>query len=267
VLFPDRLVVVRGGGDLGTGAVYRLHKAGLPVVVLELAAPLAIRRTVAVSTAIDDGEIEIEGMRAVRVDDATPALSLAETGTVAVMASPDLSDVLVHPFALVDARMAKRNLDTSTDQAEVVIGLGPGFTAGHDCHAVVETNRGPHLGRVLWDGSAEPNTGLPGVVGGESSRRVVRAPVGGQVAWSAVIGDSTEAGQVIGRVDDQDIVAGVAGVIRGLITDGRWVEAGTKVADVDPRGNPAACFEISDKALAVGGGVVEAILTRLGAGP
>ncbi|MGI9648421.1 MAG: selenium-dependent molybdenum cofactor biosynthesis protein YqeB [Acidimicrobiia bacterium] len=267
MLFPDHLVVVRGGGDLGTGAVYRLHKAGLPVVVLELAAPLAIRRAVAVSSAVDDDEVEVEGMVAIRVDDSADARSLAGNGTVAVMASPDLPDGLGPISALVDARLAKRNLDTSIDQADVVVGLGPGFTAGVDCHAVVETNRGPHLGRVLWDGSAEPNTGVPGVMGGESARRVVRAPVGGTVTWSGGIGDSAAAGEVIGQVADEPITAGVDGVIRGLIAEGRRVEAGTKVADIDPRGNPAACFEISDKALAVGGGVLEAVLTRLDAAP
>ena len=245
MLFPDHLAVVRGGGDLGTGAVYRLHKAGLPVVVLELAVPLAIRRAVAVASAIDDGEVEIEGMAAVRADDPAAALSLAATGTVAVMASPDIQGSLGRPFAVVDARLAKRNLDTSIDQAEVVIGLGPGFTAGLDCHAVVETNRGPHLGRVLWNGSSEPNTGVPGVMGGESARRVVRAPAGGEVEWSRKIGDSASAGQVIGRVADEPIVAGVDGVIRGLIVEGRRVEAGTKVADIDPRGNPAACYDLS----------------------
>jgi len=265
MLFPDHLVVVRGGGDLGTGAVYRLHQAGLPVVVLELAAPLAIRRAVAVSSAIDDGTIEVEGMTAVRVEDSAAALAVSRAGDIAVMVASRLSDGLGKPFAVIDARLAKRNLDTSIEHAGLVVGLGPGFTAGVDCHAVVETNRGPHLGRVIWNGSAQPNTGVPGVMGGESGRRVVRAPRDGLISWSVEIGAMTAAGRAIGRVDDENIVSEIDGVVRGLIADGRRVEAGTKVADIDPRADASACFEISDKALAVGGGALEAVLIRLGA--
>jgi xanthine dehydrogenase accessory factor len=181
------------------------------------------------------------------------------------MVSPEIPDQLASPFAVVDARLAKHNIDTSIEQAEVVIGLGPGFTAGVDCHAVVETNRGPHLGRVLWEGAAEPNTGVPGVMGGEAARRVVRAPQDGLVSWSVEIGAMATAGRAIGRVGTGEIVPSIDGVVRGLIADGRQVTAGTKVADIDPRGDVAACFEISDKALAVGGGTLEAILTRLDA--
>ena len=262
MLFADRLVVVRGGGDLGTGAVFRLHRAGFPIVVLELPEPLAIRRTVAVSTAVDTGAIEVEGMLARRAGSIDQATDLAATGTVAVLVSPEIPARL-GPYAVVDARLAKQALDTTRDQAPVVVGLGPGLTAGSDCHAVVETQRGHDLGRVLWSGSALPNTGVPGMVGGESARRVIRAARPGPVEWDVSIGVRVEADAVLGRVNGTPIHTEIAGVVRGLIADGRVVAAGTKIADVDPRADRSACFSISDKALAIGGGVVEAVLTPL----
>ncbi len=164
---------------------------------------------------------------------------------------------------VVDARLAKRNIDTSIDDAPLVIGLGPGFVAGHDCHAVVETQRGPHLGRVLWSGSAEANTGTPGVVGGRGTERVLRAPIDGTVAWDVAIGDLVEGGQQLGHVGDVSIDAPFAGMVRGLISERVSLTAGLKIGDVDPRRERSACDEISDKALAIGGGVVEAVSTWL----
>ena len=262
MLFADRPVVLRGGGDLGTGAAFRLHKAGFPVVVLELPEPLAIRRTVAVSTAIDTGEIEVDGMAARRAGSIEHATEMAVAGTVAVLVAPEIPAGLER-YAVVDARLAKQPLDTSRAQAPVVVGLGPGFTAGSDCHAVVETQRGHDLGRVLWSGRAAPNTGVPGVVGGESARRVIRASQSGAVEWDVSIGTPVAAGAVLGRVNGTPVRTEISGVVRGLIAGGRTVAAGTKIADVDPRAHRSACFSISDKALAIGGGVVEAVLTSL----
>lgn len=262
MLFSEHLVVIRGGGDLGTGVAYRLTRAGFPVVVLEIAEPLAIRRPVAAASAVAEGRVEIEGLEARRVETAQAAGELARSGAIAVLVSPGLSAELGQ-FGVVDARLAKRNIDTRMDQAPCVVGLGPGFTAGVDCHAVVETMRGHHLGRVIWEGPATPNTGEPGLVGGVAAQRVVRAPADGLVSWSVTIGDLVSAGQSLGRSGDAEMAAPIDGVVRGLIAPGHSVRAGTKVADIDPRANPAACFEISDKALAVGGGVVEAILTEL----
>ena len=262
MLFSEHLVVMRGGGDLGTGAAYRLTRAGFPVVVLELAEPLAIRRRVAAASAVAEGRVEIEGLEARRVDTVPAACELARTGAIAVLVSAGLPEAMGQ-FGVVDARLAKANLDTRIDQAPCIVGLGPGFTAGVDCHAVVETMRCHHLGRVIWQGSAAPNTGEPGVVGGVSAQRVVRAPADGAVEWSVAIGDLVTAGQSLGRAGEGEMTAPNDGVVRGLIAGGYGVTAGTKVADIDPRADPAACFEISDKALAVGGGVVEAILTRL----
>lgn len=263
MLFGDRLVVVRGGGDLASGVAFRLHVAGFPVIVLELEKPLAIRRTVAFASAVADGEITIEGVEAVRVDAPGDAVAIAESGTIAVMVGQEIPELDVAPAVVVDARMAKRNLDTSIDQAPLVVALGPGFTAGADCHAVVETMRGHRLGRVIWEGSAAPDTGVPGTVGGASSRRIVRAPMAGPVAWNVAIGDLVEEGQTVGRVGTADVVAPLEGVVRGLITPGFSVDVGMKIGDIDPRADRTACFEISDKSRLVGGGVLEAVLTWL----
>lgn len=263
MLFANRLVVVRGGGDLATGAVYQLRMAGFPVVVLELEHPLAIRRTVAVGTAVFDGSITVDGVQARRAASPTEALDMARSGVVAVLVSPELPEFPEPASVVVDARLAKRNLDTTIDQAPLVVALGPGFTAGVDCHAVVETMRGHRLGRVIWDGPAAPNTGVPGNVGGATAERVVRASRDGEVTWSAEIGATVAAGTVLGDVGGVPVVAGIGGVVRGLIQPGTEVPSGLKIADIDPRADRSACREISDKARLVGAGVLEAVLTWL----
>ena len=233
------------------------------MVVLELPEPLTVRRTVSLSTAVTDGEIIVQGMRGVRAESATAALAVAEQGDVAVLVAPELSPLdRARPDVVVDARMAKRNLDTSIDDAEVVVALGPGFTAGVDCHAVVETMRGPDLGRVIWTGQAQPDTGTPGELGGRSADRVVRAPAAGEVEWRIAIGDVVSVGQPLGEVGGVTVRVPFDGVVRGAIRNGMRVRAGLKIGDVDPRSDPAACWEISDKALAVGNGVLEAVLAR-----
>ena len=233
------------------------------MVVLELPEPLTVRRTVSLSTAVTDGEIIVQGMRGVRAGSAAAALAVAEQGDVAVLVAPELPPLdRARPDVVVDARMAKRNLDTSIDDAEVVVALGPGFIAGVDCHAVVETMRGPDLGRVVWTGQAQPDTGTPGELGGRSADRVVRAPAAGEVEWRIAIGDVVSEGQPLGEVGGVTVRAPFDGVVRGAIRNGMRVRAGLKIGDVDPRGDPAACWEISDKALAVGNGVLEAVLAR-----
>ena len=255
--------MLRGGGDLATGVAWRLTRQGWPVVVLELAEPLAVRRPVSLSTAVADGEITVQGMRGVRVDEHREALAVTEQGDVAVLVAPELAVLdQVRPDVVVDARLAKRNIDTSIHDAEVVVALGPGFTAGRDCHAVVETMRGPDLGRVMWRGSAQPDTGVPAEVGGQAAHRVLRAPVAGEVSWHVEIGDSVVDGQLLATVAGEAVVASFDGVLRGAIRTGMTVPAGLKIGDLDPRGDPSACYEISDKALAVGNGVLEAVLAR-----
>jgi xanthine dehydrogenase accessory factor len=263
MLFADHLVVVLGGGDLATGAVARLHRAGFPVVVLELDPPLTVRRTVAVSTAITHGTTEVEDLQARRCESPEEAATAARAGTIAVMVGPDLPAFTVPPEVVVDARMAKQNLGTTKDDAPLVVCLGPGFTAGADCDAVVETMRGHHLGRVIWDGEAAPNTGVPGMIGGQSEFRVLRAETSGEVTWEVDFGEHVVREQALGMVGERTVRALTNGVVRGLIAPGSIVEAGMKIGDVDPRAEASACWEISDKALSVGGGVLEAVLTHL----
>jgi xanthine dehydrogenase accessory factor len=257
--FPDQLILIRGGGDLGTGVAWRLHRCGFPVVVSELAEPLAIRRAVALSSAVAGGEVSIEGVIGRRAESIGEAPGLARTGVIPVVVSAALPRI--GAMVVVDARLAKRNLDTTVEDAPLVVGLGPGFTAGVDCHVVVETKRGHHLGRAIWAGSAEPDTGIPGEVGGKGGERVVRAPADGKVKWVRAIGEVVAEGDLLGRVGDAEVLAPCGGAVRGLIADGRSVARGLKIGDVDPRAAASACFEISDKALAVGGGVLEAVLT------
>ena len=267
MLFIDHLVVLRGGGDLATGVAYRLHKAGFPIIVLELERPLVVRRRVALATAVLEGQTRVEDLHARRVDTPTEALKSAHTGIIPVLIAPELPPLISSPQSpisvLVDGRMAKRNIDTRIDQAPLVIALGPGFTAGVDCHAVIETMRGHRLGRVIWEGTALPNTGTPGIVAGKGAERVLRAPVAGIVDWRLGIGDYVAAGDVIGFVEREPVVAPFAGVLRGLIAPGTAVRAGLKIGDLDARADRSACFTISDKALAIGGGVLEAVLIYL----
>lgn len=267
-------VVIRGAGDLATGVALRLCRARLPVVMLELPEPLAVRRTVAFAEAIPLGRWEVEGVAAVRVLDAEPARAARAAreaiaaGEVPVAVDPDGALVReLRPTALVDATLAKRNQGTRITDAPVVIALGPGFTAGVDCHAVIETQRGHRLGRVIYRGAAEPDTGLPAPVRGVAGERVVRAPVTGRFTGSREIGEMVAAGAVLGEVAPDaggappvPVVAATAGVLRGLLRSGVQVRAGTKVGDIDPTGDRTRCFTVSDKALAVGGGVLEALL-------
>ncbi len=244
--------------------MWRLTRAGWPVVVTELPRPLTVRRTVALSTAVLDGRAEVEGMEARLVADADEAVRLAATGVVPVLVSPDLPVPSDHrgPDVIVDARLAKRNIDTDRGQAPLVIGLGPGFEAGVDCDAVVETNRGHHLGRVLWSGGAEPDTGTPGRVEGRGRERVLRAPAAGRASWRVAIGDRVATDDLLGTIGAAEVRAPFPGRVRGLIAEEVDVTPGLKVGDVDPRDDRDACFQIGDKALAVGGGVVEAVLTH-----
>jgi xanthine dehydrogenase accessory factor len=254
----EQLVVFRGGGDLATGAVWRLWRARFPMVVCELAQPLTVRRTVAVSSAVGSGAVDVEGMPARLASSPVEAFELACAGVVAVLVSPQLPPL--QPHVVVDARVAKRNIDTTMHDAPLTVALGPGFQAGVDVDAVVETMRGPRLGRVLWTGAAAANTGVPGDVGGRAAERVVHAVTAGEVRWLVDIGTQVAAGQPLGRVAERVVTAPFDGVVRGLIAPGTVVPRGLKIADVDPRLD-VDCHEISDKALAVGGGVMEAVLT------
>ncbi len=260
LLFQNTLCVVRGGGDLATGVIHRLHHAGFPVIVLELDQPRVVRRKVAVAQAIYEGQITIDHLHAIRADFFAAAVT-ARGGDIPVLIDPDGDSILgLRPQILIDARMCKKPLDTKIDSAEFVVGIGPGFVAGVHCHAVVETNRGHDLGRVIWKGAAQPDTGMPESVMGFEGDRVLRAPVQGVLHAKKEIGDLINKDDVIATVSDHPIIAKFNGALRGLIHDGLAVTANEKVGDLDPRGDPRYCFTISDKSLAVGGGVVEAVM-------
>ena len=266
------LVIVRGAGDLATGCIVRLVHAGFRVAALESARPSSIRRTVCLSEAMYEGNATVEGIRAERVDSPAELLQalarFGPDGPVPLLADPDCAVLAqARPLALVDAIIAKRNLGTRKDMAPVVIALGPGFEAGVDADAVIETNRGHHLGRVILAGCAEPNTSVPGVIGGAGRERVLYAPVSGTVENLKQIGDQVRAGEAVltlhGDQGSVPVVTKIDGTLRGLIRPGYRATAGLKVADVDPRCVREHCFTISDKARAIAGGVLEAVL-RLG---
>lgn len=258
------LVVMRGGGDIATGIALRLHRSHMAVVICELPAPTSIRRTVSFSEAMRLGTAEVEGVTARRADlEEIP--DLLERGEIPVLADPAGSCIrALAPDAVVDAVLAKRNLGTTMDMAPAVVAAGPGFTAGTDCHAVVETMRGHYLGRVIYEGPALPNTAVPGLIGGYAGERVLRAPADGPFEGVRAIGDTVEAGDTVGYVRGQPMVCTISGTLRGLIADGVEVTKGLKCGDVDPRCQPDHCTCASDKALAVGGGVLEALLCLAG---
>ena len=256
-MISDHLCLIRGGGDLGTGAALQLKRRGMPVVVCDLKNPLAVRRKVSLSSAILDKKIEIEEIIGERVDDLSTINDFTSTNVVPVLISDSLPPFPIS--VIVDARMQKKTMDTKISDADLVVALGPGFFAGKDCHAVVETMRGPNMGKVIWDGPAQKDTGIPGEIGGLTSERLLRSPCDGEIRWMKNIGDLVEKDEVIGSVGDGYVFAGTSGLIRGMITESTLLEAGMKIGDIDPRGADVDVSKVSDKALAVGNGVTEAV--------
>lgn len=255
-------VIVRGAGDIATGTILRLKRCGFSVAALESPRPTTIRRNVALSQAVYTGEAAVEDVTARLVS----SLPERETDFVPLLIDPACEILkFVRPAALVDAILAKKNLGTSLDMAPATVGLGPGFTAGQDVRAVVETKRGHTLGRVIWDGAAIPNTGIPGVVGEFGKERVIRAPVGGTLHILRDIGSKVEKGEPIALIDGVSVCAAIPGLVRGMLPEGFPVTAGLKMADVDPRLD-TDWHTVSDKALAVAGGVVEALM-KMGVRP
>ena len=261
-MFSDFSILIRGAGDLASGVAWRLHQCGFPVVMTELAEPLVVRRTVAFAEAVFTGETFVQGPLARRAADVSAARGLLAAGVIPVLVDPAVACRRdLQPTVVVDAIMAKANVGTHIDDAPLVIALGPGFTAGRDCHAVIETNRGHDLGRVLWQGPAEPDTKTPGEVGGYRGARVLRAPADGRVHAHVHIGERLHEGQVIAHVNSAPIVAPFDGVLRGIVHPSVAVHTGMKIGDLDARAQRRYCFTISDKSLAIAGGVLEAILT------
>ena len=255
------LVLIRGAGDLASGIALRLRHAKFDIVMTDLPRPTAIRRTVCFSQAILFGKMQVEDVAAEYAQSVEAVESILKRGNIAVLADPQASCIeTLKPDVVVDAILAKRNLGTKITDAPCVIGVGPGFTAKVDCHACVETMRGHTLGRMITDGSPIPNTNIPGLIGGFAGERVLRAPKDGIFRQVLQIGDMVQAGDIAGTVDGEPMRCTIGGVLRGLLADGTEVHKGMKSGDVDPRGEKSYCDLVSDKALSIGGGVLEAIL-------
>lgn len=255
------LVLIKGAGDLATGVAVRLRRCHMDVVMTDLPQPTAVRRTVAFSQAVYDGAATVEGVAARRCAGREEALAALGRGEVAVLADPAAEIRTRLPFdALVDAILAKRNTGTGLGDAPIVLALGPGFTAGVDCHGVVETQRGHDLGRLLLSGAAAPNTGVPGDVGGYTKERIIRAGAGGPFEPLAAIGEFVTKNQPVAQVSGVITRAALDGVVRGMLPAGLTVRAGMKCGDIDPRCEVGHCFTVSDKSRAVAGGVLEGLL-------
>lgn len=256
------VAIVKGAGSLGTGAAYRLHKAGFRVLCLDLARPLALCRMAAFASALYDGRITVDGVQAERALFADEVIYIWQRGCVAVMTDPSLRTLdIFRPDVLVDAIIAGCNTGTAINHAPVVIACGPGFMAGENCHAVIETQRGHDLGRVLWHGSAAPIADTNGKTYDEDAPCLLRAPCDGMFYGRRAIGDTVKAGDIIATIDKTPVPARLDGVLRGLLHDDVPATAGLKIAEIDPRGEVRYCFSISSRALAVGGGVLEAVFT------
>lgn len=265
------LIIVRGGGDMATAVIHRLWRAGYRVLALETHFPAAIRRQVAVSEAVYDGEATVEGMTAVRIDSPDEAEGVWHAGRIPLLVDPEGKSIAqLCPHAVIDAMIAKRNLGTHMDMAPLTIALGPGFTAGKDVRFVIETMRGHNLGRIISSGAAQPNTGVPGRIGGYAAERVIHAPVSGTIRHVRSIGDGVQKGETIAVIergsDEIAVLATISGLIRGLIREGFSVTEGFKIADIDPRREEYDnCFTISDKARCIAGSVLELVCAQMNA--
>ncbi|HIZ13760.1 MAG TPA: EF2563 family selenium-dependent molybdenum hydroxylase system protein [Candidatus Mediterraneibacter stercorigallinarum] len=253
-------ILIKGAGDLATGIASRLYGAGHQIMMTEIPVPLTVRRTVALSRAVYAGWTEVEEMKAFRADSREEAGVILSRGDIPVIVDPEAEcRSWYEPDVVVDAILAKKNLGTRITDAPFVIGVGPGFTAGNDCHCVVETKRGHTLGNIIWRGSAIPNTGVPGNVGGYTIERLIRASADGQVEPRVKIGDCVEAGQVVAVTGGKPVYAQMGGIVRGMLQEGVYVPENLKIGDIDARAEVSHCHTISDKARAIGGGVLEAV--------
>ncbi|SET46946.1 xanthine dehydrogenase accessory factor [Natronincola peptidivorans] len=254
------IAVIRGGGDLGTAIAHKLHRSGFHVLILEAKHPLTIRRRVAFAEAIFHGKTEIEGVKAAKVEGLYEIIKAWEDNIIPMIIDEDCCILKEIPIdIMIDAIMAKRNTGTSKDMAPITIAIGPGFEAGIDVDAVIETNRGHHLGKLIFTGFAEADTGVPGEIMGHSSARVIKAPCTGIIKVLCDIGETVKKEQVIAYIEEEPIKATIDGVIRGMIFEKTVVTKSRKIADIDPRGCTEYCYTISDKARAIAGGVLEAI--------
>jgi xanthine dehydrogenase accessory factor len=257
----DVVILIRGAGEMATGVGHRLVSCRFKVCMTETSNPQAVRREVAFSEALFDSEKEVEGITAKRVESADHISEVWRNGKIPLLIDPEaeVKDFL-KPDVLINATLAKKNLGTKMTDAPLVIGLGPGFHAGRDVHLVIETNRGHDLGRIISDGEAELNTGIPGAISGYTEERVIRAPKDGSFKALKKIGNGVKVNEKVGIIENMQVRSRIAGVIRGLLRDGTEVWKGMKLGDVDPRGIKGHCYTISDKARTISGGVLQAIL-------
>ena len=255
------MILIRGAGDIASGIAVRLFRCGFTLAMTDLAKPTSIRRTVCFSEAILHGTCTVEDIAAERAETKADADQIWARGHIPVFTDDEGTALsLLRPDAVVDARLAKVNLDTSITDAPIVVAVGPGFTAGQDCHAVVETQRGHYLGRAIYTGAAAPNTGVPGNIGGYTVERIIRAPKAGIFHPLRAIGDQVKANEIVAYVGDMPVTCLIGGTLRGILPEGIQVHEGMKSGDVDPRCQPDHCRCASDKALSAGGGVLEALL-------
>ena len=255
------MILIKGAGDLATGVAHRLKKCGFNIVMTEVAEPTMVRRTVAFSQAVYDKEIEVEGIKSVLASEKQDIYKIIEDGNIAILVDEEANIVdEIKPDIIIDAIIAKENLGTNINDAQIVIALGPGFTAGVDCHCVVETKRGHYLGKTIYNGSAIPDTGVPGAIGGYTKERIIRATEDGKISPVASIGDYVENGYIVAYVNETPIFAEITGMVRGMLQKDVKVFKGMKIGDIDPRCEKDHCFTISDKARSIAGGVLEAIL-------
>lgn len=255
-------ILIRGGGDLGSGVAFRLHRVGWNIVITEIEKPLVLRRTVSYANAIYEKEVIVEGITARYVTDSKDIPDLIGKHEIPVLISPERYSFPEYPpDVIVDSRLLKKFVEYRLNTKPMVIGLGPGFKVGMNCHVVIETNRGHYLGRTLWDGEAMSDTGIPGSVSKKSFERVLRAPANGYIQSNVTLGTFVKKGDLIGRIDNKPILASFDGCLRGFMHDGIYVEEGIKIGDLDPRLDKNLIHFISEKSLAIAGGVLEAILT------
>lgn len=255
------LVIVRGGGDVATGTIQKLNRVGFDVLVLEIEKPTCIRRNVAVAQAVFDGEIQIEDIRAVSCENLDQIQNAFDDNLIAVTVDPEGKLInKLKPICLIDGILAKKNLGINRKMAPITIGLGPGFEAGSDVDLVIETNRGHDLGRLIFEGPAAANTGNPGNINGFTTERILRAPESGKVHIRKDLGSVVKKGQVVAEVAGKEVLAGLDGMVRGMINEGLEVYSGMKIGDVDPRVIARNAKTISDKARLVGGGALEGLL-------
>jgi xanthine dehydrogenase accessory factor len=260
----ELVILIRGAGEMASGVAHRLHQSHFKICMIEISHPLAVRREVTFSEAIYEGEKEVEGIRAKLISKVGEIEEVWKRSQIPILIDADGEKTrsFLKPDVLVDAIMAKKNLGTQVNDAPLVIGLGPGFTVGKDVDIVIETNRGNNLGKMILKGLAEPDTGIPGEIGGYTIERLLRTMKKGAFHPQRSIGERVDKGAVVAVVEDFPVIAKISGVVRGLLRDGVEVKKGMKVGDIDPRGKRELCFTISDKARAIGGGVLEAILYR-----